>query len=149
MCFSTASEYRDGRPILEVVHNRNSQQLYRSEMLRRDEARVDWLQSKMTPAHHNDLTASSDVMIPTTSGLNIGTGNYLVSLGLGTPAKQFLLEMDTGSPLTWTQCQPCQTCYNQTDPIFNPSASSTYSNIPCPSSNCSYLYGSKFRHTFG
>ncbi|KAK3420545.1 hypothetical protein EUGRSUZ_G01376 [Eucalyptus grandis] len=47
---------------------------------------------------------------------------------------------DTGSPLTWTQCKPCVgSCYNQSDPIFNPSRSSSYANVSCASTACSQL----------
>lgn len=123
--------------VLEVVHNKNSKYLDPSEMLRRDEGRVKWLQSKMK----SDVMASSAVSIPVNAGFNIGSANYLVNMGLGTPKETLQLVMDTGSELTWTQCQPCSgSCYDQADPIFNSSASSTYSNIPCPSTTCSSLY---------
>ncbi|XP_058777083.1 aspartic proteinase CDR1-like [Vicia villosa] len=36
----------------------------------------------------------------------------------------------------WLQCKPCNICYNQTSPIFNPSKSSSYKNIPCSSRTC-------------
>lgn len=44
--------------------------------------------------------------------------------------------VDTGSDLTWVQCQPCNSCYNQEEPLFNPSASSSYQSILCNSSAC-------------
>ncbi|KAI4376336.1 hypothetical protein MLD38_014111 [Melastoma candidum] len=132
--------------VIRVVHNPNFRLLDQSEILRRDEARVASLQSRMIPGHQNgvtkrELSASSGARIPTTSGLNVGNGNYLVTVELGSQRKKLQLTMDTGSPLTWTQCQPCATsCYNQPDPIFDPSASSTYSNISCSSSSCSRLF---------
>ncbi|PWA84852.1 aspartic peptidase A1 family [Artemisia annua] len=50
------------------------------------------------------------------------------------------LIFDTGSDLTWTQCQPCAgSCYSQQEPIFAPSASTTYKNISCTSTKCSGL----------
>ncbi|AES68109.1 eukaryotic aspartyl protease family protein, putative [Medicago truncatula] len=33
--------------------------------------------------------------------------------------------IDTGSDLVWLQCKPCNICYKQTSPIFNPSKSSS------------------------
>ncbi|KAK7303195.1 hypothetical protein RJT34_14097 [Clitoria ternatea] len=61
--------------------------------------------------------------------------------GLGTPIKEVTLVIDTGSTLIWTQCQPCKLgtlhgCAKQRHPIFDPSKSSTYSNVTCPSHTC-------------
>nr|XP_043639572.1 protein ASPARTIC PROTEASE IN GUARD CELL 1-like [Erigeron canadensis] len=40
--------------------------------------------------------------------------------------------MDTGSFLTWIQCQPCRTkCLEQDGSIFNPSASTSYKLLTC------------------
>lgn len=73
-------------------------------------------------------------------GSSLGSGNYLVSVGLGTPKKTLSLIFDTGSDLTWTQCQPCaRSCYKQQDPIFDPKTSKSYSNISCTSTTCSQL----------
>lgn len=73
-------------------------------------------------------------------GSTLGSGNYLVSVGLGTPKKTLSLIFDTGSDLTWTQCQPCtRSCYKQQDPIFDPKSSTSYSNISCSSPTCSQL----------
>ncbi|GFP81602.1 protein aspartic protease in guard cell 1, partial [Phtheirospermum japonicum] len=69
----------------------------------------------------------------------LGTSNYIVTIGLGTPKRNLSLMFDTGSELTWTQCLPCAHCYEKKDPIFKPSASSTYSKISCKSKQCSQL----------
>ncbi|XP_057956743.1 aspartyl protease family protein At5g10770-like [Malania oleifera] len=70
----------------------------------------------------------------------MGSLLYVVKVGLGTPATYLSLAFDTGSDLTWTQCEPCMLhCYNQTEPIFNPSKSTSYSNIPCKSPLCAQL----------
>ncbi|KAK7303194.1 hypothetical protein RJT34_14096 [Clitoria ternatea] len=63
----------------------------------------------------------------------------VVNVGLGTPEMNFTLVMDTGSSLLWTQCKPCIQggCFNQKDPIFDPSKSSSYTSITCPSPTCS------------
>ncbi|KAI9115689.1 hypothetical protein K1719_013358 [Acacia pycnantha] len=87
--------------------------------------------------------APAEVPLPAESGEIIGSGDYFVKLGLGTPAREFSLIFDTGSDLTWTQCLPClrsDSCYTQNEPIFDPSKSSSYSNIPCSSSQCSQLF---------
>ncbi|GAV77594.1 Asp domain-containing protein, partial [Cephalotus follicularis] len=66
---------------------------------------------------------------------------YVVTVGFGTPKKELPLVFDTGSDLTWTQCEPCvKYCYQQTQPIFDPTASASYANISpgCSSSTCVY-----------
>lgn len=44
----------------------------------------------------------------------------LVALCIGIPPVGNLLILDTGSGLTWIQCQPCKSCYNQSYPVFDP-----------------------------
>ncbi|XP_057440686.1 aspartic proteinase CDR1-like [Lotus japonicus] len=61
---------------------------------------------------------------------------YIMSYSVGTPPFQLYGVVDTGSDFIWLQCQPCQLCYNQTTPIFDPSKSKTYRNVPCPSPTC-------------
>ncbi|KAI3834751.1 hypothetical protein MKX03_003478 [Papaver bracteatum] len=63
-------------------------------------------------------------------------GEFLLNISLGTPPRQVLAIMDTGSDLTWVQCKPCSQCYKQTTPIFDPKMSSTYTNVPCASRTC-------------
>jgi hypothetical protein len=59
-----------------------------------------------------------------------------MNLAIGTPALPYYAILDTGSDLTWTQCQPCIDCYTQPTPIYDPSHSSTYSKLPCQSPLC-------------
>uniref|UniRef100_A0A0D3FU34 Peptidase A1 domain-containing protein n=3 Tax=Oryza TaxID=4527 RepID=A0A0D3FU34_9ORYZ len=63
---------------------------------------------------------------------------YLVHLAAGTPPQEVQLELDTGSDITWTQCKRCpaSTCFNQTLPLFDPSASSSFASLPCSSPAC-------------
>ena len=46
---------------------------------------------------------------------------------------------DTGRDLTWTQCEPCEKCYKQNLPLFDPQQASTDGNVPCNSSPCKAL----------
>lgn len=78
--------------------------------------------------------------VPARSGRALGTGNYLVTVGFGTPKKDVSVVFDTGSDLTWIQCEPCvRSCYQQQEPIFDPRQSSSYKNISCSSAECSSL----------
>jgi hypothetical protein len=59
---------------------------------------------------------------------------YAMTLYLGTPVQKFVLIVDTGSDLVWVQCKPCtspDSCYPEADPLFDPSASSSYAPVPC------------------
>ncbi|XP_042513516.1 aspartyl protease family protein At5g10770-like [Macadamia integrifolia] len=104
-----------------------------------DENRVKSIHSKIS--NKQSPVADSTITLPANSGAYLGTGNFVVNIGIGTPEKKFTVAFDTGSDLTWIQCLPCNAsqCYSQQDPYFNPSASSTYSNIPCNSSVCTQL----------
>ncbi|CAJ1962801.1 unnamed protein product [Sphenostylis stenocarpa] len=124
-----------------------------SEMIRNDEERVRSLHSTLANKEgvsYSAITSSSDklrgpnlVNTPLKSGLSLGSGNYYVKIGLGTPAKYFSVIVDTGSSLSWLQCQPCVIyCHQQVDPIFTPSTSKTYKTLPCSSSQCSSLKAS-------
>lgn len=73
------------------------------------------------------------------SGLTQGSGEYFTRLGVGTPPKYMYMVLDTGSDVVWIQCQPCKSCYDQADPIFDPAKSSSYGPIPCRANICRQL----------
>ncbi|KAK7366630.1 hypothetical protein VNO80_08625 [Phaseolus coccineus] len=66
-------------------------------------------------------------------------GEYLMEISIGTPPFKVYGIADTGSDLIWTQCVPCNNCYKQLNPMFDPKKSSSYSNIPCNSNLCHEL----------
>ncbi|KAL6008603.1 hypothetical protein ACLOJK_034117 [Asimina triloba] len=66
-------------------------------------------------------------------------GNYLMELAFGTPPVKTLAIADTGSDLIWIQCQPCDGCFQQDVPLFDPKASSSYRDLSCTSQPCSSL----------
>ncbi len=59
---------------------------------------------------------------------------------MGTPPREVLATVDTGSEMFWLLCKPCQDCYNQTGPIFNPARSSSFRTLPCSSPVCKVNY---------
>ncbi|KAI4332304.1 hypothetical protein L6164_017226 [Bauhinia variegata] len=73
------------------------------------------------------------------SDVTVNEGEYLMRYSVGTPPFQVLGIADTGSDLVWLQCSPCTKCYNQIDPLFDPSKSKTYANVPCDSPQCQNL----------
>ncbi|KAL3698921.1 hypothetical protein R1sor_016943 [Riccia sorocarpa] len=70
------------------------------------------------------------------SGVRLGSGEYFVDFYVGTPARLFSVIVDTGSDLTWVQCDPCKLCYPQEGNYFNPNASSSYYGLRCNSTSC-------------
>jgi hypothetical protein len=73
---------------------------------------------------------------PVSSPPSSGAGEYFVSVKLGTPGKEVLLAIDTGSEISWAQCTPCVVCYQQILPIYNPAKSSSYMSIGCQNPDC-------------
>ncbi|KAL5738001.1 hypothetical protein ACOSP7_030762 [Xanthoceras sorbifolium] len=61
---------------------------------------------------------------------------YLILIEIGTPRKSFYLVLDTGSSLTWIQCKPCQECFEQWTPIYDPIESKTFQKVPCDNPLC-------------
>ncbi|PAN13036.1 hypothetical protein PAHAL_2G309300 [Panicum hallii] len=106
-----------------------------AEILDRDQDRVDSIHRRSSAAVHT-ARASKGVSLPARTGVSLGTGNYIVSVGLGTPRRDFSVVFDTGSDLSWVQCRPCNGCYEQQDPLFDPAQSSTYAAVPCGDPQC-------------
>ncbi|RCV19903.1 hypothetical protein SETIT_4G013500v2 [Setaria italica] len=82
---------------------------------------------------------SDVVTVPTTLGTSLGNYEYVVTVGLGTPAVTQTVIMDTGSDVSWVQCRPCPVpapCHVQKDPVFDPAGSATYSAFSCSSTAC-------------
>ncbi|KAJ8616978.1 hypothetical protein MRB53_013164 [Persea americana] len=91
-------------------------------------SRADHFISSTSTATHKDM---SSTLVP-----NSPRGLYLMSISLGTPSLEILADADTGSHLIWTQCLPCESCYEQVAPLFDPLKSSTYRDFSCNSSMC-------------
>ncbi|KAI7989612.1 Aspartyl protease family protein [Camellia lanceoleosa] len=64
-----------------------------------------------------------------------GSSTYLVTVGFGTPKRDYALIFDTGSDPTWMQCKTCRKCYKQDHQMFDPSQSTSYHNGSCKSNN--------------
>lgn len=102
--------------------------------------------SDLKPVYNEDTQyQTEDLTTPVVSGASQGSGEYFSRIGVGTPAKEMYLVLDTGSDVNWIQCQPCSDCYQQSDPVFNPASSSTYKSLTCSASQCSLLETSACR----
>ncbi|KAI3918766.1 hypothetical protein MKX01_042086 [Papaver californicum] len=117
-------------------------------ILNHDVERVRTLNSRLTKATITTTSTSKthksaprfkpkSINIPLKPGSTLNTGNYYINMGLGTPSKSYPMIVDTGSSLTWLQCQPCQVyCHSQVGPIFAPTASNTYKPVTCSAAEC-------------
>ncbi|WMV40420.1 hypothetical protein MTR67_033805 [Solanum verrucosum] len=65
-----------------------------------------------------------------------------MKLSIGTPPVEIVAIADTGSDLTWTQCMPCENCFQQSSPLFDSKKSSTYKTVGCNVEVCTSLEGS-------
>ncbi|XP_073131213.1 aspartic proteinase CDR1-like [Henckelia pumila] len=71
------------------------------------------------------------------SSLTPIVGEYLMKIFIGTPPVEIMGIADTGSDLTWTQCKPCSSCFNQRNPLFDPENTETYRKLSCEAPMCS------------
>jgi hypothetical protein len=112
-----------------------------AQALHRGRARADYILSRS-----RNTQEDGKVSVPAYLGDSVDSLEYVVKLGLGTPAVEQVVLMDTGSDLSWVQCKPCNSsfCYPQKDPLFDPTKSSTYAPIPCGSALCERLQTDRF-----
>ncbi|XP_004488367.1 protein ASPARTIC PROTEASE IN GUARD CELL 1-like [Cicer arietinum] len=61
---------------------------------------------------------------------------YGLFLWIGTPVQIILVMLDIGSPISWSQCDPCNSCYPMQRSPFNTRASSTFRELGCYSDTC-------------
>uniref|UniRef100_A0A453T1K6 Peptidase A1 domain-containing protein n=2 Tax=Aegilops tauschii TaxID=37682 RepID=A0A453T1K6_AEGTS len=108
------------------------------EMLWRDQLRANHIRRRFSGVKGGDLE-QSDVTVPTTPGLSLGTLQYVITVRIGSPAVNQTMFIDTGSDVSWVQCKPCSQCHSQADPLFDPRSSSTYSPFSCTSVACAQL----------
>lgn len=133
------------RESLHASHHEDYKSLVLTR-LKRDSARVNSLFTRLELAlnqvNKSDLHPTEteirpeQLSTPVSSGITQGSGEYFSRIGVGTPAKPFYMVLDTGSDVNWLQCQPCSDCYQQSDPIFDPTHSSSYAVLSCDSQQC-------------
>ncbi|KAL2347554.1 hypothetical protein Fmac_001554 [Flemingia macrophylla] len=126
--------------------------------LARDSARVMALQTRLDlalnrvtnsdlhPAESASALEANALQGPIVSGTSQGSGEYFLRVGIGKPASQAYVVLDTGSDVSWIQCAPCSECYQQSDPIFDPLSSSSYAPIHCDALQCKSLDLSECRN---
>ncbi|KAI8535534.1 hypothetical protein RHMOL_Rhmol10G0181600 [Rhododendron molle] len=66
-------------------------------------------------------------------------GFYYVQLNIGNQLKPYFLDPDTGSDLTWLQCEPCRGCPKGPHPFYRPSNDL----VACRDPLCASLHASE------
>ncbi|CAL5192809.1 unnamed protein product [Lathyrus oleraceus] len=79
------------------------------------------------------------------NGLPSSTGLYYTKIGLGSPAKDFYVQVDTGSDILWVNCVGCTACPKKSGlgmdlTLYDPKASLTASVVPCDDEFCTSTY---------
>ncbi|GJN01322.1 hypothetical protein PR202_ga18581 [Eleusine coracana subsp. coracana] len=107
------------------------------DLVARDKARAEYLARRLSLSLPEE--EAEDLGSEVVSGLNDGSGEYYVRVGVGSPPTEQYLVIDSGSDVIWVQCRPCEQCFAQPDPVFDPSASSSFSAVSCDSTICRNL----------
>jgi hypothetical protein len=74
-----------------------------AQALHRGRARADYILSRS-----RNTQEDGKVSVPAYLGDSVDSLEYVVKLGLGTPAVEQVVLMDTGSDLSWVQCKAVQ-----------------------------------------
>ncbi|RWR79154.1 aspartic proteinase-like protein 2 [Cinnamomum micranthum f. kanehirae] len=91
---------------------------------------------------HGRLLQGGVVDFPVQGSSNPFTvGLYITRVKLGTPPKDFIVQIDTGSDILWVTCNPCDSCPKSSGLIreltsFSPQESSTAALIGCSDKIC-------------
>ncbi|XP_050218303.1 aspartyl protease family protein At5g10770-like [Mercurialis annua] len=138
-CKHSTKAGKKNKALLKVVHKHGPCSQFNQEnaiapnildVLLEDQLRVDSIHSKLEAAR-SDVKQTDSAKLPAKSGESLGTGNYIVSIGLGSPKQELPLIFDTGSYLTWARCNADQT--------LDPLKSTSYVNVTCSSPICNSL----------
>lgn len=118
---------------IELIHRYSPKSpFYNSSMTLKERGQRLALRSASRHRHHFQRLISIDIgtdIIP-------NDGDYLIKIAIGLPPVNLFAIADTGSDLIWVQCKPCEYCYSQTTPMFDPEKSSSYNTLPCNSTYC-------------
>ncbi|CAO2197245.1 unnamed protein product [Urochloa humidicola] len=90
-----------------------------------------------------DASASEKMLVPS----HFRRGLYLVPLRIGGSLDRIssrYLMFDTGSDLSWTQCERCRNCARGHFPPYYPSKSSTSRSVSCDDPLCEHALGTSY-----
>ncbi|XP_057973713.1 uncharacterized protein LOC131161771 isoform X2 [Malania oleifera] len=114
------------------------------ELLRSDGIRRSMISNRLTSGwRRNAWGTGASAQLPLRSGADYRTGQYFVTMKVGTPAQKFLLVADTGSDLTWINCDyrcglDCarKRRSRRRRRFFRADISTSFRTLPCMSKMC-------------
>ncbi|GMI66246.1 hypothetical protein HRI_000293900 [Hibiscus trionum] len=116
------------------------------QLVHSDHARVQTIRERLVRQERKtyEETPSSEkldlIELPIRSAADLGSGQYFISMRIGTPPKKFLMLADTGSVVTWIKCNnQCSNCTKEELKdvrFYRPNESRTFQPIHCDSSYC-------------
>ncbi|XP_047306753.1 protein ASPARTIC PROTEASE IN GUARD CELL 2-like [Impatiens glandulifera] len=131
--------HRETTPFLQFQPSHDYRHRFSARM-HRDATTVAYLTRRL---NHSDRMAAKyeveDLGADVVSGMEQGSGEYFVRIGVGSPPKDQYMVIDSGSDIVWVQCQPCRLCYRQSDPVFDPASSASFAGVSCSSTVCDRL----------
>ncbi|XP_010279486.1 PREDICTED: protein ASPARTIC PROTEASE IN GUARD CELL 2-like [Nelumbo nucifera] len=144
---SNNGDEAEGRWKLKLVHrdmislgNFSNHRHHLSERIKRDVRRVASLTRRLSGGGGGGVNYGvEDFASEVVSGVDQGSGEYFVRIGVGSPPRNQYMVIDSGSDIVWVQCQPCNQCYRQLDPVFDPADSATFAGVACSSTVCGLL----------
>ncbi|KAA8533405.1 hypothetical protein F0562_031161 [Nyssa sinensis] len=73
------------------------------------------------------------------------TALYFAKIGIGTPSKDYYVQVDTGSDILWVNCAGCDKCPKKSDigielRLYDPKGSSTAKLVTCDQDFCSTAF---------
>ncbi|XP_061351181.1 aspartic proteinase 36 [Gastrolobium bilobum] len=79
------------------------------------------------------------------NGLPSSTGLYFTKLGLGSPPKEYYVQVDTGSDILWVNCLGCTSCPKKSGlgmdlTLYDPNDSKTSNVVSCEDDFCTSTY---------
>ncbi|XP_021900146.1 aspartic proteinase-like protein 2 isoform X1 [Carica papaya] len=75
-------------------------------------------------------------------------GLYFTKIGLGSPSKDYYVQVDTGSDILWVNCAECTRCPKKSDldiklTLYDTKSSSTAKRVTCDDDFCSLISSSQ------
>ncbi|MCO5604680.1 hypothetical protein L7F22_058850 [Adiantum nelumboides] len=106
-----------------------------SKIVTRDVVRHNtWLGTAAEAAPISDSKETSTTIFPLRGNV-YPDGLYYVLAKFGNPSREYYLDMDTGSDLTWLQCDaPCSSCAKGPHPLYKPRKANL---VDCSEAVCS------------
>ncbi|CAN6478794.1 unnamed protein product [Victoria cruziana] len=117
------SEDKDDNSFVYTLYPKHGQGVEQDVALRLGMAiRRDEVRNRIIADNFDGVPSTNSSTIFPVKGTVYPDGLYYISILVGNPPKPYYLDMDTGSDLTWIQCDaPCSSCAKGPHPLYRPS----------------------------